>query len=96
MSSLHVHIHLAPSTVAMAFTLVFLLPSDCGSNQVQSSQCPVLALAQSSELQRCRGPGSEQWALSCPLSEVVSSSALITDERWVVLSGEDARMPRAR
>ena len=36
---------------------------------------------------------SQQRARSLLRLEVVSSPALIADERWVILSGENARMP---
>lgn len=48
---------------------------------------------QSSEQQ---GPGQSaqsNGSLSLLHLKVVSSPALITDERWVILSREDARMP---
>lgn len=39
---------------------------------------------------------SEQWAPLSSHLKVVSSPALITDERWVILSWENARMPWSR
>lgn len=72
----------------------FCLPLKCGSINGGGSQCLVLPpRVQSSEQQ---GPGQSaqsNGSLSLLHLKVVSSPALITDERWVILSGEDARMP---
>jgi hypothetical protein len=61
---------------------------------VASAHCSLVVHC--SEPQRSQGTDPGQWALFLLDSKVVSSPALITDERWIVLSRENARMPWSR
>lgn len=85
MSGLRFRTHLFPSTV--------VIPLKCGSDKsweqlVRGAPSPCRPLSQrSGEVAQRNGP------LSLLDSEVVSPPALIADERWVILSRENAGVP---